>query len=293
MTDKPNVAIPESTTERHGLVMLKQRRDAMMNNRAKPHPFSVAMMTIALFVTQQVGAQETPSTPEPSALEPNVAVVKAAEEIIFSSGPAANAPTAGHSSISFPDALMIPAEAVIENAQGVDSDAFVPPAECQDDAELIALAVDIARRVVLAHYKHAGLNSIHTCDVRYQRQGDQIHTYARVSWSPERMRRNSYQSDVFASIVMTRGLRRVYRVGYKDNYRFPRASSIDETSPIVTQINDDFRNRDPLGLETEKLGSRTDVLLRRSRNWLSNLFSGDRDWHVGIAKDRPSGSSLK
>lgn len=163
----------------------------------------------------------------------------------------------------------------------------------QDNYDLDALAADIARRVVLAHYRGAGRNSIRTRDIKVRRQGDQVHTYARVAWSLERSPRNIYHSDVFASIVMARGLRRVYRIGYKDNYKCPVSAVDDQSSPIVTQINDDFRNRDPIGMESEKLGSRLDVLPRRSCNWLLNLFSGDRDWHVGIAKDRYYGSRLK
>lgn len=163
---------------------------------------------------------------------------------------------------------------------------------CRQESDLNALAIDIARRVVLAHYKHAGRNSINTRDVRVRRQGDQVHTYARVAWSPDKNRANVYHSDVFSSIVMARGVRRVYRIGYKDNFRVPM-TNCDETSPIITQINDDFQNRDPLGLPSEKLSDRGDVLFPRSNNWLKSIFSGDRDWHVGIAKDRHCGSNLK
>ena len=160
----------------------------------------------------------------------------------------------------------------------------------QDDGEITGLAVDIARRVVLAYYPKASRHVIQTEDVNFRRQGDQIHTYARVIWSVNK--KYTYASDVFASIVYTPNLRRVYEVRYKDNFHIPMRN-FNETSPVITAINNDFKNRDPLMMPTEKLGSRTDLLVPRSWKWRWNPFSGDRDWHVGIAKDRPIGSPLK
>ncbi|MEM0925160.1 MAG: hypothetical protein AAGJ83_03910 [Planctomycetota bacterium] len=155
----------------------------------------------------------------------------------------------------------------------------------QQDPELIELAVDVARRVVLAYHINASRHPIRTLEVDFRRQGDQVHTHTRLSWSSHRKGTKLYESDVFASFVYTPTVRRIYDLQYRDNCRVP-LSQFDLATPIVTQINDDLKRRDPLGRPTLKLSSRSDVLMPRSRKWRWNPFSGDRDWHVGVADDR-------
>lgn len=152
--------------------------------------------------------------------------------------------------------------------------------------ELELLAVDIARRTLLAYYPSASRAPIRTTEVWVRPKGDIIYTYARLIWSLDRRERRSYSCEVFSSIIYMPERRRMYELSYQDNYKHPHRNH-ELTADVASKYNEYFKSRDPLMLPHPLIGSRLDLLEPRSRAWRWNPFSGDRGWHVWLADSRP------
>lgn len=164
---------------------------------------------------------------------------------------------------------------------------FCPVQECCDDGptEHELLALDIARRSVLAHYPKAGKNPIRTLQVRVRPDGDVVHTYARVAWTDAAIGSGkSYESEVFASIVYTPDLRRLYDISYKDN-RLKPWRMFNRRIDLLSKINEDLERRDPLRMATPLIGNRQDLLVPRKQEWIRHPLGGDHAWHASSADD--------
>ncbi len=154
--------------------------------------------------------------------------------------------------------------------------------------ELEFLAVDIARRSVLAQHPRAANAPIRTVEFLVRPAGDEVHTYAKLLWTPKE--RESifkwYTSEVYATLIYTREMRRVYEISYRDNFWVPfrNFTHID----LVSKINEEFDRRDGVRAPHPQMlpGPRLDCLAPRARTWRFNPFGGDRPWHVSIADDR-------
>ena len=169
-----------------------------------------------------------------------------------------------------------------------------PQNECFDDGptEHELLALDIARRSVLAHYPKAGRNPIRTLQVKTRPEGDVIHTYARVAWSEcEQAPRKSYESEVFATMIYTPDIRRLYDISYKDN-RLKPWRMFNRRIDLLSKINEELERRDPLRMATPLVGNRHDLLVPRSREWIRHELRGDHAWHASSADDYISPSWL-
>ena len=151
--------------------------------------------------------------------------------------------------------------------------------------ELEQLAVDIARRALLAHKPHAAKEPFHTVEVQVRPEGDVVHTYARLMVMEDDEDDRPFECEVFASLVYTRGCRRMFDISYRDNDCVPDRYH-QRTAELLSAFNTEFERRDPLQMATPMVGPRMDVLAPRSRGWIWNLFQGDRVWHVFNADDR-------
>jgi len=147
------------------------------------------------------------------------------------------------------------------------------------------LAVDIARRTLLVHNACAANYPIRTAESSVRPQGDVVHLYARLIWQGGLLGWSTYESEVFATVVYTPNLRRVYELSYRDNCSVP-LKNYDSTSKVITQYNTEFAGRDKFMMPHRDVGPDPDVLLPRSRTWRWNLLSGDRAWHAFNADDR-------
>jgi hypothetical protein len=161
---------------------------------------------------------------------------------------------------------------IIDRTVAMDSDS--------QSIELEHLAVDIARRSVLAHYPHASRNPIRTMQVQVRPEGDVVHTYARLAWSKDHGEPDKfYESEVFASLVYTRGIRRIYDISYKDNRLIPWRIC-NRRIDLVSKLNEDYERRDPLRMPAALVGHRLDVLAPRSYWWRYHPLQGDHAWHA-------------
>lgn len=151
--------------------------------------------------------------------------------------------------------------------------------------ELDDLAVDIARRVLLAQTPHAGKNPIFTEEVRVRPEGDAIHTYARLRYATStRSPRKMFTAEVFASMIYTPEVRRVYDISYKDNRLFPRRL-FNRKIDLLSKINEEFERRDEMIMPMPLIGNRMDLLLPRGEAWQKHNLSDDHAWHVYSADD--------
>ena len=164
--------------------------------------------------------------------------------------------------------------------------------------ELEALAIDVARRTVLAYHPHAANLPMYTLEVRVRPEGDLVHTYARLHvrkshkpvrkhrklaklfHSPERLT----EAEVFATFIYTPGYRRLVDVSYEHDRLIP-FRLYNRTADIVTMYNREFENRDDLRMRVPLVGQRTDMLAPRSHKWMWNPLQGDHGWHAFMADD--------
>ena len=130
--------------------------------------------------------------------------------------------------------------------------------------ELELLALDIARRAVLAHYPHAGRNPMRTLQVKVRPEGDVVHTYARLAWAPDhRHPEKHFESEVFASVIYTTDIRRIFDISYKDN-RLKPFRLFNRRVDLVSKLNEDLERRDPLRMATPLVGNRQDLLVHET-----------------------------
>ena len=180
----------------------------------------------------------------------------------------------------------VPLDIPLDN---VELDADVDVAELTEDAvpndELAALAVDIARRTLLAQHPHTAKSVIYTAEIMVRPQGDVTHLYARLIWMKHPRGHRSYHSEVFATLVNVTETRRVFDLDYKDNCGVP-FHNFGRAPEIISMINDDLKQRDKFGMPHPSVGPDLEYLAPRTRRWLWNGLSGDRQWHVSIADDR-------
>lgn len=136
------------------------------------------------------------------------------------------------------------------------------PSTVQPDI-LQLLAVDIARRTLLALHPHAARKPIVTLAVRVRPQGHAVHTYAKLRWYRKCMWRpndfGEFESEVSASLVYHPDRRRVFDLSYQDN-AYLTYLCVDRASQIVASYNEDFALRDGVGLPPRMLSHRLDVL---------------------------------
>lgn len=190
---------------------------------------------------------------------------------------------AGEAWVEVPMASSIPST----HPQAVYSEIPAETVVTEEDgpSELECLAVDIARRSVLAHYPKAAARPIRTLQVRSRPQGDVVHLYARLQWScglPGFVR--SYESEVFASLIHTPDIRRIYDISYRDN-RLKPWRVFNRRIDLISRLNKEFERRDPLRMATPLVGNRQDMLVPRSRPWIYHPLQGDHGWHAGAADD--------
>lgn len=126
------------------------------------------------------------------------------------------------------------------------------------------LAVDIARRSLLAIHPYAAERPIVTLDVIVRPSGHDVHTYARLQWTRRHWWQGenqvkSYQSDVSATLLYHPDKRLIYDISYVDNAWLP-FRNIDMTSQVAASYNEDFALRDKTGLPPKFLSDRADVL---------------------------------
>ncbi len=161
------------------------------------------------------------------------------------------------------------------------------PCQVEEQAlgELEFLAVDIARRSVLAHYPKAGRHPIRTLEVKVRPEGDIIHTYAKLEWSKTICRKTfMYNAEVSSSIVYTPENRRVFDLTYKDNTLIP-GRIWNRRIDLVSKINDEFDRLDPLRSPAPLIGNRMDILAPRQRSWVDHSLRDDHAWHVYAADE--------
>ena len=157
-----------------------------------------------------------------------------------------------------------------------------PPSE----AEL--LAVDIARRALLARYPAVARQPVRTLEVRVRPEGDVLHTYARLHWTLDKKEPFQFhECEVFASLVYTPDLRRIYDISFKDNRLHPWRVFSRQVD-LVSVINEELERRDTLRMASPLVGNRQSVLVPRSRRWLHHPLRGDHAWHAGAADDHVS-----
>ncbi len=162
---------------------------------------------------------------------------------------------------------------------------YPPMMPVRDTGELEFLAVDIARRAVLAHYPQVGHDPMRTMEVRVRPEGDIIHTFAKVQWSYTDARGPRYhEAEVYASLVYTPDARRMYDISYKDNYLVPHRA-FNRRIELVSKYNEAFERRDPLRRPAPLIGRRLSFLAPRRSRWVWHLLGGDHGWHVFSADD--------
>ena len=135
------------------------------------------------------------------------------------------------------------------------------------------LAVDIARRSLLAVHPEAGYRPIITEEVLVRRQGHYVRTYARLRWYKKHLWQKGrnitrYQSEVSASIVYHPERRRVTDLSYIDN-AFLTFRNIDRASQVVATYNEDFSLRDDVGIPAKVLSQNVNVLQPTRNTWTS------------------------
>ena len=156
----------------------------------------------------------------------------------------------------------------------------------QNLGELEYLAVDIARRSILAHYPQAGHDPMRTLEARVRPEGDAVHTFAKVQWSFTDARGTRYhEAEVFASLIYTPDARRMFDISYKDNYLVPHRA-FNRKVDLLSKFNEEFDRRDPLRMPAPLVGRRMDFLAPRRAGWVWNILSGDHAWHANVADDQ-------
>jgi hypothetical protein len=150
-----------------------------------------------------------------------------------------------------------------------------PGVDCHEDpgvavpssvhrGELELLAVDIARRSLLALHPYAADQPIITLEVVVRPHGHVVETYVKLQWYRRhwwnlRGPRKTYESEVSAAIVYHPDHRRVYDISYVDTAYLP-LRNIDMTSQVAATYNEDFALRDGTGLPPKLLSDRIDLL---------------------------------
>jgi hypothetical protein len=143
-----------------------------------------------------------------------------------------------------------------------DTGVSFPSTVHRDILEL--LAVDVARRALLALHPYAADQPIVTLDVIVRPSGHEVHTYARLEWYRHHWWqasdvRKTYQSEVSMSMVYHPDHRRLHDISYVDNAWLP-FRNVDMSSQVVASYNEDFALRDETGLPPKFLSDRIDVL---------------------------------
>jgi hypothetical protein len=125
------------------------------------------------------------------------------------------------------------------------------------------MAVDIARRTLLAMHPYAAKHPIVTLDVVVRPSGHQVHTYAKLQWRRAHWWRRGeakvYESEVSASFVYHPDQRLLYDISYVDDAWLP-LRNYDRASDVVAAYNEDFGLRYGTGLPPWLLSDRIDVL---------------------------------
>lgn len=158
--------------------------------------------------------------------------------------------------------------------------------------QLEQLAVDIARRTLLAHKPHLAKDPIYTVTSEVRIEGDIIHTYARLRIPDDDDDDDDdddmelpFEAEVFSSLVYTRGFRRMMDLSYRDNCATP-TRICRRTADVVSAYNTEFERRDPLQMSMPPLGDHVKTLVPRKRRWIWNPFQGDHGWHIFNADGR-------
>ena len=149
--------------------------------------------------------------------------------------------------------------------------------------ELEAIAVDIARRSVLAHYPTAGRHPIRTLEIRTRPEGDVVHTFARLQFAVSYFSgKKFHESEVYATLIYTSEIRRVIDLGYKDNC-LTAHRLFNRRVDLISKINEDYERRDPLQMPAPLVCRRLDLLPPRNAPWYWSLIGGDHAWHANAA----------
>ena len=149
--------------------------------------------------------------------------------------------------------------------------------------ELESLAIDLARRVVLAYDPKAGKQPIQTVNVEVRSEGELVHLYARVKAESKTgillHRSKPILWDVSATLIYRPSLRRVVDLNVKTDGLIPYRVC-PRIPQLVTALNDEFDRLDPFGFPTPKLNWQLESLPPRTKEWIEAPLQGQHAWHV-------------